>query len=393
MVPVKDEEKVIGRLLEALLKLRYPPEKKEILIVEDGSTDRTVEVCSEYVKRYPGQVKLIRKPLSEGKPSALNYALKYVKGDIIGFFDADSVPHPDSLMNIYKYFEDDEVAAVQGRTSSINADENMLTKLISYEETVWCETYLRGKDVLDLFVHLRGSCQFVRRDALQRLGGFDENSLSEDMELSARLIDRGYKIRYAPDVCAWQETPADLKALFRQRTRWFRGSMEVALRYGKLLRKGDRRSVDAELTLVGPYMFLPCMLGYFLGLLSLIFPVSPNPVLTFMGQGLALSSTITLFLVGTALLYLTKPKKAASLLWPLFVYAYWMIQNFVAFYAFAQMVLRWPRKWVKTTKRGVITETSISTFPSILKENEGLERLWKLLGCWKGEVSRVLQVF
>ena len=245
VVPVKDEEKVVGRLLEALLKLRYPPEKKEILIVEDGSTDRTVEICSEYVKRYPGQVKLIRKPLSEGKPSALNYALKYVKGDIIGFFDADSVPHPDVLMNVYKYFEDDEVAAVQGRTLSINSDENMLTKLISYEEAVWCETYLRGKDVLDLFVHLRGSCQFVRRDALQRLGGFDENSLSEDMELSARLIDRGYKIRYAPDVCAWQETPADLKALFRQRTRWFRGSMEVALRYGKLLRKGDRRRVDA----------------------------------------------------------------------------------------------------------------------------------------------------
>ena len=373
VVPVKDEEKVIGRLLEALLKLRYPPDKREILVVEDGSVDRTVEVCSEYVKRYPGQVKLIRKPSSKGKPSALNYALKYVKGDIVGFFDADSVPHPDVLKNVCKYFEDDDVAAVQGRTLSINSDENMLTELISYEEAVWCETYLRGKDVLNLFVHLRGSCQFVRRDVLQRLGGFDEKSLSEDMELSARLIEEGYKIRYASDICAWQETPADLKGLFRQRTRWFRGSMEVALKYGRLLRKGDRRSIDAELTLIGPYMFLPCMLGYFLGLFSLVFPVSPNPVLTLMGQGLAFSSTITLFLVGTALVYLTKPKRAANLLWLPFVYVYWIIQNFVAFYAFAQMVLRWPRRWVKTVKRGVVTERSVSTlfYP-------------KRLGSWRG---------
>ena len=155
-----------------------------------------------------------------------------------------------------------------------------------------------------------------------------------------------------------------MKELFRQRTRWFRGSMEVALKYGRLLKKGDRRSIDAELTLVGPYMFLLCMFGYFLGWIYLVFPVSPNPVLMFMGQGLALSSTVTLFIIGVGLIYLTKPKRAANLLWLPFVYVYWIVQNFVAFYAFAQMVLRWPRRWVKTVKRGVVTEQVASTLLS-----------------------------
>ena len=120
---------------------------------------------------------------------------------------------------------------------TINADENMLTKFISYEEAVWCEAYLRGKDVLDLFVHLRGSCQFIRRNVLEKLGGFSEDALSEDMELSVRLTKENYRIKYAPDVYAWQESPSSLKQLFRQRVRWFRGTIEVALKYGKLATK------------------------------------------------------------------------------------------------------------------------------------------------------------
>jgi cellulose synthase/poly-beta-1,6-N-acetylglucosamine synthase-like glycosyltransferase len=145
----------------------------------------------------------VNKSPSNGKPSALNYGLEQAKGEIVAFFDADSVPASDALLNVSKYFENPNVAAVQGRTLSINPNENMLTRFISYEEAVWCEAYLQGKDALDLFVHLKGSCQFLRRDVLDQLKGFDENALSEDMELSARLTERGYKIRYASDVRCW----------------------------------------------------------------------------------------------------------------------------------------------------------------------------------------------
>ena len=276
IVPVKDEEKVVGRLLEALLRLDYPPEKREIVIVEDGSVDKTVKLCREYARRYPGQVRLLRQRTSNGKPSALNYALKHVKGEVVAVFDADSVPEPDTLLKAVEHFEDPSVAAVQGRACSINADANMLTKFVSYEEAVRYETYMRGKDVLNLFVPLTGSCYFVRRGVLLEVDGWDDASLSEDMEVALKLTKEGYRIRYAPEIRCWQEYPVNLAQLIKQRMRWFRGTMEIALKYGRLVTKPNRRNVDAEMTLMGPYMFILCLLSYFMLLHTLLVPVQQN---------------------------------------------------------------------------------------------------------------------
>jgi len=355
VVPAKDEEKVVGRLLRSLLKLDYPREKKDIVVVEDGSTDRTNKICTEYAALHSDQIRLTHQSASNGKPSALNYALKHVKGEIVAVFDADNVPEPDVLLRAAEYFEDPSISAVQGRACSINAHQNMLTRFISYEEAVRYETYIRGKDALHLFVPLTGSCYFIRRKALEDVGGWDDQALSEDMEMAAKLTERSHNIKYAPDVRSLQENPTNLTQLFTQRTRWFRGSMEVSLKYGRLLRNFSRRSFDAEMTLSAPYMFLPCVLGYLLGSLSLVFPFSPDPVLTFMAQGLAFVNTITLLLIALALIGLTKPRKITNLLWLPFVYAYWMVQNLVALYAFVQIVLKRPRRWMKTTKTGVIT--------------------------------------
>jgi cellulose synthase/poly-beta-1,6-N-acetylglucosamine synthase-like glycosyltransferase len=354
IVPVKDEEKVVGRLLNSLLKLDYPSEKKDIIVVEDGSKDRTAKICAEYAAQYSDQIRLVHQSVSNGKPSALNYALKHVKGEIVAVFDADNVLEPDLLFRAAGYFEGSSVTAVQGRACSINSDENMLARFISYEEMVRYETYIRGKDSLNLFVPLTGSCYFIRRSVLEDVGGWDDQALSEDMEMAARLTENNHNIKYASDVRSWQENPSSLAQLFRQRLRWFRGSMEVSLKYGRLLKHLNKKSFDAEVTLSGPYMFLPCVLGYMLGLVSLVFPFSPDPVLTLMSQGLAAVNTITLALIGTALVYLTKPMKMRNLLWLPFVYAYWMVQNLVALCAFFQVIFKRSRKWNKTAKTGAV---------------------------------------
>ena len=354
IVPVKDEEKVVGRLLDAFLRVDYPPERMEVIVVEDGSTDKTVQVCIEYVERYPGRVKLVRKPTSDGKPSALNFGVKHARGEVIGVFDADSVPESDILKKVASYFEGLRVEALQGRTLSINADENMLTKLISYEDAVRYEAYIGGKDALGLFVPLTGSCYFVRRSLLLDVGGWNDNCLSEDMELAAKLLERGVKVKYAADVRCWQENPSRLKTLFRQRTRWFRGSMEAALKYGRLLRKPDKRSIDAELTLAGPFMFIPCLLGYLLGAYSLMSPLSPGAALGISAQLFTLANTATLLLIGATLSYAVKPRRKANILWAPFVYAYWMVQTVVAVYAFGQTLLKRPIRWEKTEKTGAI---------------------------------------
>jgi len=359
MVPVKDEEQVVERLLNRLLRLNYPSCKREIVVVEDGSSDKTVEICRKYCGRYPDQVRLIHRSVSNGKPSALNYALKHVTSEIVGVFDADNVPEADILVRVVKYFEDPSTAAVQGKQCSINAGENILTKIISYEEDVRYETYLRGKDILNLFVPLTGSCYFVRRNMLRKVGMWDSKSLSEDMELSAKLTERGYKIRYASDVRSWQENPSNLTQLFRQRTRWFRGCMEVSLKYGRLFKRLDRRCIDAEATLVGPYMVVPCLLGYLMGIYSFLNLIQPDFLFTIIAQSTMLLTTLILFLIGVGLFYLTKPRKITNVLWLPFVYVYWSIQNLIALYALIQVVLKRPRRWMKTTKTGATSNPNV----------------------------------
>jgi len=364
---VKNEERVVGRLLNALLSLDYPPEKREIIVVDDGSVDRTVEICAEYAKRDPAHIRVLQKPVSNGKPAALNYALKHARGEIIATFDADNVPGSDVLLEAVAYFEDPSVAGVQGTVCAINADENMLTKFISYEEAVRFEAYIRGKDVLRLFVNLAGTCQLVRRDALEEVGGWNEESLTEDMEVSVRLMEKGYNIRYAPEARSWQEHPAKFTQLIGQRVRWCRGNMEIALRYGKLVTRLNRRNFDAEVTLAGPYMLTFCLLGYLMTLCTLLVPVQPDPAFTTFTQVTSLLTMIPLFLIGTALVYTTKPRKIANLLWLPFIYAYWSLETFIASYALVQILLKRSRRWTQTMKTGAVTNHNL--IPLGIREN------------------------
>ena len=354
VVPAKNEGKVIGRLLDALSRLNYPKDRVEVIVVEDGSTDNTVEICRRFANERLLNLRILQKACSDGKPSALNLAIKHATGDIVGFFDADSVPDRDVLLKAAEYFGDVQVAAVQGRTYSINSDENMLTKLLSHEETVWFEAYLRGRDVLRLFVHLKGSCQFVRREVLEELNGFDESALSEDMEISAKLVKSDHGIRYGPDVVSWEECPSSWRQLFKQRIRWFRGCIEVGFKYGSLIRKPGRRTLDAETTFFGPLTLIVSLATYLAAFGAVFVPFSLSPLVQCVMNLAALAFTGTLILCGLALIYASKPRKMRNLLWVPFLYVYWNVQAFIAVYAILCIVLRRRRLWTKTEKSGVI---------------------------------------
>ena len=361
LVPVKNEEKVVGRLLRVLVDMDYPEQKKEIIVIDDDSKDKTVEICRRYVERYPNLIRLVLKPTSNRKASALNYGLRYAKGEIVATFDADNVPEPDALMRAAEYFEDPSTAAVQGRICSINADQNMLTKFISYEEAVRYEVYMRGKDSLGLFVDLAGTCQFIRRSVLERVGGWDEESLCEDMEMSFRLTENDCNIKYASEIRSWQENPANVTQLIRQRTRWYRGSMEVGLKYGRLVKKLNRKRVDAELTIMGPYVVALCLASYLMALYSLVVPIPSDVVFTVMAQVASLFTFVTLLIAGLALIQVTKPLKVGNIMWLPFIYAYWSIQTFMASLALVQIVLRRPRRWTKTERTGVVTNSTLKS--------------------------------
>lgn len=269
IVPVKDEEKVVGRILERLLEVDYPRDRCEIIVVDDDSKDKTPGICREFRELSLGRIRYFFRDSSSGKPSALNFGLTLARGEIIGVFDADNVPQADVLLKSAEYFEDGNCVAVQGLLSSLNAEENMLTKLIHYEGIIQYNALLSGKDKLGLFVPFVGTCLFVRRKVLEEIKGWSDGALSEDLELAARLTEKGYRVKHAPDVRSLQENPSSFSQLVRQRVRWYRGCMEVAFNYGRLLRHADKRSLDAEAFFVGPFMMVGVLATFFLGLYSL----------------------------------------------------------------------------------------------------------------------------
>jgi len=353
IVPAKDEEAVIARCIEALLGQEYPKDRMEIIIVDGDSKDNTRKICEGYARKNPGLIKVIRQVDSRGKPAALNEALSHVKGEIIGVFDADNVPNSDVLIKVAKCFEDQSIKALQGRTTSINESENQVTRLAASEEKIWFQTLMLGRDELNLFVPLTGSCQFVRYETLMSVGGWREDSLAEDADLALKLTEKGHLIKYESEVKSWQETPSSLESLVKQRTRWYMGYLENLMRYGRLLRNPNRRIIDAELTLLGPGIMTLCVVTYLTSMIHLTFmkgeamlPYATSVTLT----------TLTVSLIGLSLAYTEKPFRVTNLVWIPLIYLYWFLQTLIACWAFIQLTLRSPRVWNKTVKKGTVTE-------------------------------------
>jgi cellulose synthase/poly-beta-1,6-N-acetylglucosamine synthase-like glycosyltransferase len=353
IIPVKNEEKVVARLLNALTKMNYPSDKREVIVVNDASTDRTGKICLQYALYHP-EVKILNRTNSNTKAGALNYGLEHASGEIVATFDGDSVPEPDALIRATQYFSDPSVAAVQGRICSINERQNMLTRLLSYESAVQYDLYLQGKDTLDLYVGLAGTCQFIRREALVAIGGWNEDCLGEDTDVSVRLIEQGKIIRYASEVRTFEESPFNLKGLLAQRTRWYRGNIEVGFKFGRLMKKPNWRRFDAEMTLFGTFMILLCVINYFAPFWA--FSVPPNFTITVIAQITCFSTLFVLGVIGVALAFMTKPVRLRNMLWLPFIYIYWGFQSFIALFALIEIILRRKRLWRKTEHSGHVTD-------------------------------------
>jgi cellulose synthase/poly-beta-1,6-N-acetylglucosamine synthase-like glycosyltransferase len=349
IVAVRNEEAVIERTIEALTSLDYPKDRYEIIVVEDGSTDSTPQICSELAKKYPGMLKFFHKQDSNGKPSALNFGLQRSRGEIIGVFDADSIPAPDTLSIVVSKFSSG-TSALQGFTKS-SAKGGLLTKLLSLEHDAWFNVYMMGRRRLSLFVPFSGNCQFIRRDLVEKMGGWNEQSLTEDMEISVRLADAGVQVHYEPSMNCREGVPSSLGALYGQRLRWFRGWLELIIPSVKKLAGGKKRS-DAPFLLFSPVIFALFPILWLIGFISLEWVQIP----AFWFQSILypfilFAFLLLLILAGGAVAYVDHEAWYKGILWIPMIFLYWGFLNLAAFVSLLQALVKWPKRWVRTSKK------------------------------------------
>ena len=187
MVSAKNEEAVVEKLVNMLLTLDYPQDLYEFWVINDNSSDGTGMILDGLAQKYP-QLKVLHRDNTAkgGKSGALNQAFALTTGDIVGVFDADAVASPDLLRKIVPLFAKENIGAIQVRKTISNADDNFWTQG-QFTEMALDSYFQQQRIACGGMGELRGNGQFVRRQALNSCGGWNEETITDDLDLTIRL--------------------------------------------------------------------------------------------------------------------------------------------------------------------------------------------------------------
>lgn len=224
LVPLHREPDIAGPLTERLSRLDYPRELLDICLVVESDDSETLEALGR--AHLPRWMRVI--PVPDGqprtKPRAMNYALNFTRGAIVGIYDAEDAPAPDQLMKVAVRFRaaPPRVACLQGMLDYYNPTRNWMSRCFTIEYAGWFRLMLPGIARLGLVVPLGGTTLFFRRDALDRVGGWDAHNVTEDADLGVRLARCGYRTELI-DTTTLEEANASPLAWVKQRSRWMKG--------------------------------------------------------------------------------------------------------------------------------------------------------------------------
>jgi cellulose synthase/poly-beta-1,6-N-acetylglucosamine synthase-like glycosyltransferase len=227
IVPAYNEENVIRLTIESLLATDYPD--KEIIIVDDGSKDKTLEIAME----YKDKIKLIHKE-NGGKASALNQGLLYATGEIVTIVDADTIIGHSSLRHIAKAMAEENVAAVAGNVK-IRNKVNWLTWCQALEYMSGIQIMRRGLDYFGAITIVPGALGAFRKKKLIEAGTYHKDTLVEDFDATMKVLRSGMIVSGSSAATAYTQAPQTLRDYYRQRKRWYRGNLQVLRRHSDVL--------------------------------------------------------------------------------------------------------------------------------------------------------------
>ncbi len=244
-LPLFNESTVAARLIDAVAAIDYPRDRLEIQVLDD-STDETTTLAREHVERLAGRgidiVYLHRTDRTGYKAGALDAGLKVAKGELVAVFDADFIPQPDFLRAIVPHFGDSRVGMVQTRWGHLNRDFSLLTKVQALMLDGHHLVENRARFGAGFLFNFSGTGGIWRHEAILSAGGWQHDTITEDLDLSYRAQLAGWKFIYREDVVSPAELPEDLSALRAQQFRWAKGTVQCA-------RKLLSRILSADLSL------------------------------------------------------------------------------------------------------------------------------------------------
>lgn len=223
VIPVYNEEKVIEKTVLSVLDSNYPD--YEVIVVDDGSTDTSSEILQKLEKVYRDKLKVLYQE-NQGKFAALNNGFGASKGEIIVAIDADTQILANTVSALARHFKDPRVGAVAGNIKVGNRI-NWLTTLQELDYRMALNLERRAFSLINAVYVIPGAVGGWRKEALEKAGGFTNNTLTEDAEAGMRIRRLGYRINYEGKAIAYTEVPVDLTSLIRQRFRWTFGSLQT----------------------------------------------------------------------------------------------------------------------------------------------------------------------
>jgi 1,2-diacylglycerol 3-beta-glucosyltransferase len=227
LVSAKNEEAVIARTVRNLAALEYEEDghrRFELIVIDDQSTDRTPQILADLVREE--SLHIVRTPTgSIGKAAALNLGMAHARGELLAVLDADARVRADFLTRMAAHLLGPSIGGVQCQRRLYNGGQNVWTRLQDDEYRLVHHPMQRARQALGGIVSFSGNGLLLRRAALDDVGGWNEEALTEDIDLTVRFHLAGWGIRYGEDVVVWEEGVPTVADLIRQRRRWFEGAL------------------------------------------------------------------------------------------------------------------------------------------------------------------------
>jgi cellulose synthase/poly-beta-1,6-N-acetylglucosamine synthase-like glycosyltransferase len=345
IIPCYNEELTLSHCVESMISQTY--DKYEIIIVDDGSKDRTLEVARSFL--HYKNVVVLTKP-NGGKASALNFGTKHSKGSVLVCVDADSIFLKDTLSKLMKPFSDPKTAAVAGNVKVVNR-KKVLLKNQALEYIIGLNLHRRMFTNLNCVPVIPGAIGAFRKDVVLEVGGYSLDTMVEDMDITMAISKRGYKIEYTGEAIAYTEAPESYKDFYKQRYRWTYGTFEIVNKYKDILfshKSGKELGVvGLPFTIYTLFMNIALMFVFSYLVIKVAFYGNSSYLLTLISTMLVMQNILIMYTI-----LIDSEDKKLYFYWPFHIVLYRQIICFVTLKVFMDYIRGKKTSWNKINRLG-----------------------------------------